>query len=150
MSTSPRMSCDEKRGEDASSASGYLGQYVGVGSLLLHDRIDRMLPLDFMERRLAALVPEPRPLRAPPRVRSGGESHSGNGPEMLGRSGAADFDFAGVLGECSLFEDDDEEQEEEEGGPKSHLKLKKPPRPRAFFGGGGDMHELGSRSWSSS
>ena len=120
--------------------AGYLGQYVGVGSLLLHDRIDRMLPLDFIERRLAALLPPP--LRPPPRVRRGGESQSGNGPEMLGRSGSEAF-FADILEEV-------EEEDEEEDGPKSHLKLKNPPRPRAFFGGGGDMHELGSRSWSSS
>lgn len=86
-----------------------------------------MLPVDLIERRLAALLPQP--LR-PPRARCGGESHNGNGPEMLGRSG--EVAFAGVL--------------EEEDGPKSHLKLKNPVRPLAFLGGGGDMHELGSCS----
>ena len=86
--------------------------------------------MDLIERRLAALLPGTP--RLPPRVCRGGVSHSGNGPEMLGRSVAVAF--AGALGvEC-------------EDGPKSHLKEKNPLRPRAFLGGGGDMHELGSRS----
>ena len=108
---------------------------MGVGSRLPHDRTDRKLALDFMERRLAALLP--LPLRAPPRARLGGESHSGNGPEIAGRAEPGCTAFADVL---------EEDEAESEGDPKSHLKVKKPPRPLAFFFGGGDMHEPGSRS----
>lgn len=84
--------------------------------------------MDLIERRLAALLPGTP--RLPPQERRGGEFHSGNGPEMVGRSDAVAF--AGAL--------------EDEDGPKSHLKVKNPLRPLAFLGGGGDMHELGSRS----
>lgn len=118
----------------------YLGQYVGVGSLLPHDRMDLRLPLDFIERRLAALPPL-RPRRAV-------ESSSGNGPEISGRPLAlvgpdalcavCAFDFAGAaLGDAGAGADEDWDR-------KSHVSEKKPERPLAFFGGGGDMHELGS------
>lgn len=101
--------------------------------------MDRKLALDFMERRLAALLP--LPLRPPPRARIGGEPHSGNGPDIAGRAELEFADFAFVM---------DGEEETVEDGPKSHLNVKNPVRPLAFFFGGGDMHEPGSRSWSSS
>ena len=121
----------------------YLGQYVGVGNLLPHDRTDLRLPLDFIERRLAALPP-PRPRRAV-------ESSSGNGPEISGRPlelvGPAVLDaacaFAFVFVGAALGDGDAGAGADEEDR-KSHVNEKKPERPLAFFGGGGDVHELGS------
>lgn len=109
-----------------------------MGNLLPHDCTDAKLPLDFIERRLAALPP-PRPRRAV-------ESSSGNGPEMSGRPpvgpalDALGTVFAFVFVGAALGDEDEEVGEER----KSHVNEKKPERPLAFFGGGGDMHELGS------
>ena len=139
---------------------GYLGQYAGVGSRLPHERADARLALDLTERRLAALLlllPPLRPLR-PPRAGSAvAVSHSGNGPEIVGRPGTTPF-F--VLGFAFAFapgatrepgpEGDAEGGADEEGEveepPKSHLKLKNPLSPRAFFGGGGDAHAHSPRA----
>ena len=58
-----------------------------VCSLLLHDRIDRRLLFDFIERKLGAPDFIERTLGVLLLcVRRGGVSHSGNGPEMDGRS----------------------------------------------------------------
>lgn len=94
---------------------GYLGQYVG--SRLPHERTDRRLPLDFAERRLAALVLLPA---AAPRARRGGASQIGYGPEMAGRVGA--------VARFSTLEND----------ANSQRKLKSSPSTFAFFLGGGD------------
>ena len=125
----------------------YLGQYVGVGSRLPHDRADRTLALDLTERRLAALLPP-----APRGYARGGSavavSQSGNGPEIVGRPSATPFFVfafalpgAGVRLALGLVGDG----EADAPPPKSHLKLKNPLSPRARFGGGGDMHEPCSR-----
>lgn len=102
-----------------------------MGSLLPHERTDRRLALDLTERRLAALVPVPAP-----RARRGGESQSGNGPEIAGRTGPVGAE--GVT-RFSTFD-----------GPKSQRRLRRPPSPFAFFFGGGDMHGSAPRSSASS
>ena len=129
----------------------YLGQYVVVvGSRLPHDRTERRLVPDLTERRLAALLL----LLLPPRGWGRGAvavSHKGNGPEIVGRPGTTPFfvfarPAAGLEpgGRDEVEEGGVDEDEEE---PKSHLKLKNPLSPRAFFGGGGDRHVApGSRA----
>ena len=104
------------------------------------------------------LLPPLRPLR-PPRAGSAvAVSHSGNGPEIVGRPGTTPFLVLGFVFALAPGatrepgpEGDAEGGADEEGAveepPKSHLKLKNPPSPRAFFGGGGDRHVApGSRA----
>ena len=56
-------------------------------SLLLHDRMDRRLLFDFIERKLGAPDFIERTLGVSPLgVRRGDVSHSGNGPDIVGRS----------------------------------------------------------------
>ena len=124
-----------------------------MGSRLPHERADARLALDLTERRLAALLlllPPLRPLRP---LRDGSAvavSHSGNGPEIVGRPGTTPFFVLGFAFATRKPGGDGEGGADEEGEveepPKSHLKLKNPLSPRAFFGGGGDAHAHSPRA----
>ena len=115
--------------------------------------MDLKLALECVDRRLAVLLfPAPNAC-----ARRNGDSQSGKGPEIAGRPSGVDAtgvpDRLGRVDRPRVFFgaalEGGGEAEDAEADPKSHLREKKPERPLAFFGGGGDMHELGSCSSSS-